>query len=1042
MKIFLKRHQKLIFFFTTLILVSGVVLFFPKYVYAGIGTQIAQVIGWILYPIIWVMGKLAVLLLQILVGVAQYNKFIESSAVTYGWILVRDLCNMFFVLILLVIAFATILRIESYNLKTWLPKLIIMAILINFSKMICGVFIDFAQVIMLTFVNAFKDIAGANLTEMLGLTKILEFNDTETDAIDGWSILGSIILGLIFIIISVVVILTMLMMLVIRMIMIWIYVVLSPLAYLLASFPQGQSYSQRWWSDFSKNLIIGPILAFFIWLSFASLGGVQGSGDLDAMKSKKEIAEDITPDSSSATITEAGSYENMLKFIISIGMLVGGLMIAQEMGGMAGKVAGKGMAKLQAMGAGSLKLGKRAAGSLGRRTAEAGLKGAGKMDNKVGKFAKGWSQDLKDSRVKRGVQARENIATKLGMSKNAAAAGQELTGDIKRRFNDMRGKGRDNIEQGQKDIATGQTQVSFGENLKIEGNVDLKKAEDLKNAQDNFEKMKEDYLKVNPSGNEKRDFNPERREARKNLNEAKQQLDNLKADAGLSTESTKDEVLDKAEELETEGNRKIAEGNQNITDGQSTISGGRDKIAKGEKIQDKGLGNFLVGYTDKTFKKMNSDYNDAKDLVSNIAKKEPDLERVSSSNFSDLGGNLNTKQKAVWDNLNQNNPAAANLNSSVSSLLSKSDLSKEEISKVNSISEGLSTYKKASGGKLSPELGKLETIINRDNRVEKVDESKAGKYRLTGSNKGNRGMNIDDSGIGSINEFGRDKGKSDTISYNFDKLKSKGIDINEKAEGVYLEGDVKNKVKVEIISDIDKELKELRSKVSAGGEMSAKDSRREKILESSKKRLNNGDNFSLVNANKGMGLSEAAITQRHEGAHQELDEKRKLNNFTPNDSHKKQEEELVEHYGNKAREVGVNHKVADSVVADIIFEGQKKGASSEEIKVNINKEMDGYKAARQKEVVSNIINKEKQVIINNEKSGGSQGNFVSDTRTTDAIKDLSGEIKNSLKDIKGIKGDIKATQAGIRDIKTAQGIKGRLDTFRYSRSMGAINKKK
>lgn len=362
MKIFLKRHQKLIFFFTTLILVSGVVLFFPKYVYAGIGTQIAQVIGWILYPIIWVMGKLAVLLLQILIGVAQYNDFIGSSAVTYGWILVRDLCNMFFVLILLVIAFATILRIESYNLKTWLPKLIIMAILINFSKMICGVFIDFAQVIMLTFVNAFKDIAGANLTEMLGLTKILEFNDTETDAIDGWSILGSIILGLIFIIISVVVILVMLMMLVIRMIMIWIYVVLSPLAYLLASFPQGQSYSQRWWSDFSKNLIIGPILAFFIWLSFASLGGVQGSGDLDAMKSKKEIAEDITPDSSSATITEAGSYENMLKFIISIGMLVGGLMIAQEMGGMAGKVAGKGMAKLQAMGSGAIKLGKRATG--------------------------------------------------------------------------------------------------------------------------------------------------------------------------------------------------------------------------------------------------------------------------------------------------------------------------------------------------------------------------------------------------------------------------------------------------------------------------------------------------------------------------------------------------------------------------------------------------------------------------------------------------------------------------------------------------------
>jgi len=351
----LKIKNKKIFTGLSLVLFLGIIFLFPNFAHAGLGETVATVLGWVLYPIIWVLGKILIMLMYILIGVAQYNDFINSNAVTTGWTLVRDLCNMFFILILLIIAFATILKIEQYNLKTWLPKLILMAILINFSKLICGIFIDVAQVIMLTFVNAFKDMAGGNLTEMLGVTKILSFDQSNSGDVTGWTILGSIILALIFSIISVVVVLTMLVMLAMRIIMIWIYVVLSPAAYLMASFPQGQSYSQRWWSDFSKNLIVGPVLAFFIWLSFASLGGIEGSRDINKMKAQSNSAGgEATQENFSATVTEAGSQDNMTKFIISIGMLLGGLMIAQEMGGVAGSIAGKGMAKLQAMGTGTM----------------------------------------------------------------------------------------------------------------------------------------------------------------------------------------------------------------------------------------------------------------------------------------------------------------------------------------------------------------------------------------------------------------------------------------------------------------------------------------------------------------------------------------------------------------------------------------------------------------------------------------------------------------------------------------------------------------
>ena len=363
MKSFFSKNKKKIIAISLSVFLLAIFIFIPSIARAeDPGAGVAKVLGWIIFPFVWIMGKLAVILLGILVKVAQYNKFIGSAAVTYGWVVVRDLCNMFFVLILLIIAFASILRVDSYNLKTWLPKLVIMAVLINFSKLICGIFIDFAQVIMLTFVNAFKDIAGANLTDMLGLTKILDFSQAGSTDVTAWTIIGSMILALIFSVIAVVVILTMLVMLAMRIVYLWVYIVLSPIAYLTAAFPQGRSKSERWWSDFSQYVIVGPVLAFFIWLAFVSLGGVAGENqmkDFGVQDTGNELNQAAT---ANVALTEAGKESNMIKFIISVGMLLGGLMLAQEMGGKVGAIAGKGMAKLQTMGAGSIKQIKRNTG--------------------------------------------------------------------------------------------------------------------------------------------------------------------------------------------------------------------------------------------------------------------------------------------------------------------------------------------------------------------------------------------------------------------------------------------------------------------------------------------------------------------------------------------------------------------------------------------------------------------------------------------------------------------------------------------------------
>jgi len=148
-----------------------------------------------------------------------------------------------------------------------------------------------------------------------------------------------------------VVIVTMMMMLVMRLVMIWIYVVLSPAAFLTSAFPGGEKFSSDWWSEFTKNLMVGPVLAFFIWLSFASLQSYNSSSlATDATSVDAELSTIGATDKSSKkaiVATEASKPASLIQFVIAIGMLLGGLKVSQEIGGRAGSLAGKGMAAIQ-----------------------------------------------------------------------------------------------------------------------------------------------------------------------------------------------------------------------------------------------------------------------------------------------------------------------------------------------------------------------------------------------------------------------------------------------------------------------------------------------------------------------------------------------------------------------------------------------------------------------------------------------------------------------------------------------------------------------
>ncbi len=455
------KNKKKVFISLLALFLGAGVFFLVAPANATLGDSVGSLLGSLIGWIIGALGVILVLVMQALVAVAQYSNFISSPAIMNGWKIVRDVCNMFFVLILLIIAFATILKIENYSYKKWLPKLILMAILINFSKTICGLLIDVAQVVMLTFVNAFKDMAAGNLVTNLGVADILTLADNSAD-VGFWAIVGAYVLGLIYVLIALVVVTTMLAMLVMRIIMIWIYVVLSPAAYLMSAFPGGQKYASQWWTEFSKNLIVGPVLAFFIWLSFVSLQTQDMKKDfpVDNLNTSQIAAQagisgqEDTKSASAIGATNASTPDVFIRFIIAIGMLIGGLKISQEIGGAAGGIAGKGMAKISSGaafaggGIGGFALGKaKAAGSavggaVGRSARNQSLgvaslitKGVGSGINRIagknkntkvgdalkqaGGIGLEWRSDMQAKNKKRKTDERQKFLEKIGMGEKS-----------------------------------------------------------------------------------------------------------------------------------------------------------------------------------------------------------------------------------------------------------------------------------------------------------------------------------------------------------------------------------------------------------------------------------------------------------------------------------------------------------------------------------------------------------------------------------------------------------------------------------------------
>ncbi|MEK7499339.1 MAG: hypothetical protein AAB649_01900, partial [Patescibacteria group bacterium] len=218
---------------------------------------LTEILSWAGYLLVLMIGQ---------------GKFITSDIVTQAWPFVQGIANLGFIFALLYIALATTLRLESVStsIQRLLPRLLIAALLVNFSLVIGGLIIDASRLVMaaeiklmgngtLDYDNFAAELVKSSNATAAALSSMTEVKMSNASALVFKMIQSSLFLGLLTAAMLIVAI-----NLFIRYIALLVLLILSPMAYLAFALPKTSQYATQWWGMFIKWVLYGPIVLFFL----------------------------------------------------------------------------------------------------------------------------------------------------------------------------------------------------------------------------------------------------------------------------------------------------------------------------------------------------------------------------------------------------------------------------------------------------------------------------------------------------------------------------------------------------------------------------------------------------------------------------------------------------------------------------------------------------------------------------------------------------------------------------------------------------------
>ena len=195
----------------------------------------------------------------------------QNSAIYKAWSSFRNLANIGFVIMLLVVVFSQVtnLGISNYNIKKILPKLIITAVLVNFSYLILGVAIDLSHIIGNGIGSAIRTIAGESMSAEAS-AQASSIVSTIAGMVTGAGLIGGgvaiattgpalILPVVLFVITTVISVFFGFIMLTIRQAAIIMVIVLAPLAMVLYALPNTAAITKKYISTLKALLMLYPM---------------------------------------------------------------------------------------------------------------------------------------------------------------------------------------------------------------------------------------------------------------------------------------------------------------------------------------------------------------------------------------------------------------------------------------------------------------------------------------------------------------------------------------------------------------------------------------------------------------------------------------------------------------------------------------------------------------------------------------------------------------------------------------------------------------
>ena len=368
-------------------------------------------------------------------GLNFNENIFNAPAVQIGFSVSLAIANLGFVLGIIIIAIATIIRNQTYGMKQLLWKLVFMAILVNFGLVITAPIVGFANSMSTYFINATSPSAatggyGAYVTTMMSAFNPQAVNEAPAasgstlGAIDSaicshpiltaagatfltgatlgaggvfavgivlacnipglqpsdptdnfWQSTMALLFDIAFSAIAAFTFLCLAILLIIRYLMLGGLLIVLPLAWLTYVFPKFDNSFSKWWNTFIKWTFFPPLALFFIYLAFTTAAITGGANTTTSASSYTASAIGGT-DTDTTLITGLNKQTGLSGGIFEQAadeVLLVGLMIMGLM--FASSLAGKAGSTAVNLGRSGSKM---AAGYVGRKGKQAASRAAGR----------------------------------------------------------------------------------------------------------------------------------------------------------------------------------------------------------------------------------------------------------------------------------------------------------------------------------------------------------------------------------------------------------------------------------------------------------------------------------------------------------------------------------------------------------------------------------------------------------------------------------------------------------------------------------------